>query len=98
VELTSGPFELTLLDDPPYTPGSADKVHRYDREYSFVEGYRPVSKYTVWCAGGQRERRIHVSSSQAAGPAASTNVLQSCKTDFASLAWGTCSVHFRCQP
>jgi hypothetical protein len=49
VELTSGSFVLNLLDDPTYTPDSADNVRRYDREYCFVEEYRPVSKYGLVC-------------------------------------------------
>jgi hypothetical protein len=49
VELKSGSFALTLLDDPTYTPGSADNLQQYDHEYCFVEEYRPVSKYGLIC-------------------------------------------------
>ena len=49
MELTSGSFTLTLLDDQTYTPGSADNARRYDREYCFVTEYRPVSKYGLTC-------------------------------------------------
>lgn len=49
MELSSGSLALTLLDDPSYTPGSADNVRKYDREYSFVEEYRPVSQYSLVC-------------------------------------------------
>jgi hypothetical protein len=49
VELASGSFTLTLLDDPTYTPGSADNLRRYDREYCLVEEYRPVSQYGLVC-------------------------------------------------
>jgi hypothetical protein len=49
VELASGSFAVTLLDAPTYTPGSADNVQQYDREYSLVEEYRPVSQYGLVC-------------------------------------------------
>jgi hypothetical protein len=49
MELTCGPFALTLLDDPTYAHGSVDNVQQYDREYCFVKEYRPVSKYGVVC-------------------------------------------------
>jgi hypothetical protein len=49
VELASGSFVVTLLDDPTYTPGSADNVRRYDREYCLVQEYRPVSQYGLAC-------------------------------------------------
>ena len=49
MELASGSFVVTLLDDPTYTPGSADNVRRYDREYCFVQEYRPVSQYGLTC-------------------------------------------------
>ncbi len=49
VELASGSCVVTLLDDPTYTPGSADNVRRYDREYCLVKEYRPVSQYGLVC-------------------------------------------------
>jgi hypothetical protein len=49
VELTCGPFALTLLDEPTYTTGSADNERQYDREYCFAKEYRPVSKYGLVC-------------------------------------------------
>lgn len=49
MELSSGCFAVTLLDDPTYTPGSADNARQYDREYCLVEGYRPVSQYGLVC-------------------------------------------------
>jgi len=49
VELESGSFALTVLDDLTYTPGSADNVRQYDREYCLVEEYRPVSQYGLLC-------------------------------------------------
>jgi len=49
VELESGSFAVTLLDDPTYTPGSADNGRRYDSEYCLVEEYRPVSQYGLVC-------------------------------------------------
>lgn len=49
MELASGSFLVTLLDDPKYTPGSADNVRRYDREYCLVEEYRAVSLYGLVC-------------------------------------------------
>jgi hypothetical protein len=49
VELESGGFTLTLLDDATYEPGSADNLRQYDREYSFVQEYRPVSKHGLIC-------------------------------------------------
>jgi hypothetical protein len=49
VELTSHQFALTLLDDPAYTAGSSDNLQSYDREYSFVREFRPVSNYGLVC-------------------------------------------------
>lgn len=49
MDLTCGPFALTLFDDPTYTAGSADNGQQYDREYCFVKEYRPVSKYGLVC-------------------------------------------------
>jgi hypothetical protein len=57
VELASGSFAVTLLDDPMYTPGSADNVQRYDREYRLFESCRPVSQYGVVCR--QSEGAVH---------------------------------------
>ncbi len=57
MELASGSFGLTLLDDPLHTPGSADNARKYDREYRFVEEYRPVSKYSLVCR--DREGATH---------------------------------------
>jgi hypothetical protein len=57
VELDSGSFVLTLFDDPTYTPGSADNIRQYDREYCLVEGYRAVSQYGVLCRN--KEVRTH---------------------------------------
>ena len=50
-EYHSGPFVLTLLDDPKYSPGSADNLLHYGREYSFAGEYQPNSKYGVSCQG-----------------------------------------------
>ena len=49
MELASGSFAVTLLDDPAYTPGSVDNVRRYDQEHCLVEEYRPVSRYGLVC-------------------------------------------------
>ena len=49
MELTSGSFALTLLDDLTHDPTSVDNVRQYDREYCFVEEYRPASKYGLVC-------------------------------------------------
>jgi hypothetical protein len=57
VELVSGTFAVTLLDDPTYLPGSADNVRQYDREYCLVKEYRPASQYGVVCR--QSERATH---------------------------------------
>jgi hypothetical protein len=40
---------VTLLDDPTYTPGSADNVRQYDREYCLVKEYRPSSQCGLVC-------------------------------------------------
>ena len=34
---TSGTYDLELPDEPNYTPGSAENVHFYSREYVFGE-------------------------------------------------------------
>jgi hypothetical protein len=53
VELEPGSFALTVLDDPTYTPGSADNVRQYDCEYCLVQKYRPVSQYGLICRDKQ---------------------------------------------
>lgn len=49
MELSCGSLTLTLLDEPTYTPGSVDNVRPYDREFCFVEQYRPSSKHGLKC-------------------------------------------------
>ena len=55
MELTCGQFALALIDDPTYSPGSADNVQQYDREHCFVKEYRPVSKYGLVCRNPEGE-------------------------------------------
>jgi hypothetical protein len=57
VELAFGSFALTLFDDLNYTPDSVDNERQYDREYCFVEEYRPVSQYGVVCTPSEGTRR-----------------------------------------
>src|ERR1700722_16936585 len=39
-------YDLDLIDEPTYTPGSADNVHSYAREYDFTEAaYHPSSRH-----------------------------------------------------
>lgn len=57
MELASGSFVVTLLDDLTYSPGSADNVRQYAREYSLVEEHRPVSQYGLSCR--QRDGTTH---------------------------------------
>jgi hypothetical protein len=57
VELKSGPFVLTLLDDQTYTSGSADNARTYDREYCFIQEYQPVSQYGLVCQGPEGETK-----------------------------------------
>jgi hypothetical protein len=49
MDLSCGPFALTLFDDQTFTPGSADNFRRYDREYCFVKESRPVLKHGLIC-------------------------------------------------
>ena len=51
MEFHDGPFVLALFDDPTYSPGSADNLRAYGREYSFAVGCQPNSKYGVSCQG-----------------------------------------------
>lgn len=57
MDFHGGPFVLTLLDDPTYSPGSADNLRAYGREYSFSEKYQPNSKYGVSCQ--RRDESTH---------------------------------------
>jgi hypothetical protein len=44
----AGNYDLDLIDEPTYTPGSADNVRSYGREYDFTDAaYRPSSRHGV---------------------------------------------------
>jgi hypothetical protein len=49
VEYACGSFNLTLLDEPTYTAGSADNVRSYDRLYCFAREYQPSSRHGLIC-------------------------------------------------
>jgi hypothetical protein len=41
-----GGYEIELIDEPTYSPGSADNVRSYSREYDFTDSaYRPSSRH-----------------------------------------------------
>jgi hypothetical protein len=71
VDITSGPFALTMLDDPTYIAGSADNVQTYDREFCFEMEYQPVSKYGLVCR--DRDGPTHSCVLLAGGGASSVN-------------------------
>jgi hypothetical protein len=51
VEVRCEPLTLTMLDEPTYSPGSADNVCSYDREFNFAGQYRPSSRHALICRG-----------------------------------------------
>jgi hypothetical protein len=55
MEFYGGHFVLTLLDNPTYSPESADNLRAYDHEYSFAENYHPSSTYGVVCRGSLQQ-------------------------------------------